>query len=128
MSNGLYSGPAKDPVGLFLWWDGEKWDIENLGVYFHPNKYYSSSHASIKIFFFLRHHKKSTPTNNAIMHRIGIENLIIKRFCCLVVWLGFVCVGFVFVWWVRLAVIFFCHKHKYSLFGTPNYVPQHLSI
>lgn len=44
----------------------------------HPNKYNSSSHASLKIL-------------------LGIENLIIKGFCCLVGFC-FVCVvGFVFV-------------------------------
>lgn len=114
MSSGLYTGPAKDPVGLFLWWDREKLDIGNRGVYLHPNKYYLSSQASLKILFFLRHHKKSTTTNSIIVYKTSNRKLNIKGFCCLVGFC-FVCVvGFVFVflcfvfcffWWVRLAII-----------------------
>lgn len=36
MSSGLYSGPAKDTVGLFLCQDREKWDIGNRGALYAP--------------------------------------------------------------------------------------------
>lgn len=106
MSSGLYTGPAKDPVGLFLWWDREKSDIGNRGVYLHPNKYYLSSQASLKILFFLRHHKKSTTTNSIIVYKTSNRKLNNKG-VLLFGWVLFCLCGWLCICFSVFCVLFF---------------------
>lgn len=57
LDTGFASSSSTEIPATLLWLDQGKWDFENTEMQFHLNKDHTSSHASLKILFFLKYCK-----------------------------------------------------------------------